>query len=96
MNPEFGRRAFNHYGIRRFHWEQKDEYGVYTDEYIYARGVDGNIINVSKDVIRNLLKRASMDQHSYICLLNMHSFTQTWLVPEIYTKDEINEMIYGT
>ncbi|KAF3535416.1 hypothetical protein F2Q69_00022952 [Brassica cretica] len=37
-----------------------------------------------------------MDEHSYICLPeHLRSFTQTKLVPEIYTKDEINEMLYG-
>ncbi|KAG5410664.1 hypothetical protein IGI04_006983 [Brassica rapa subsp. trilocularis] len=34
-----------------------------------------------------------MDEHSYICLPeHARSFTQTKLVPEIYTKDEINEI----
>ncbi|KAF3534176.1 hypothetical protein DY000_02040497 [Brassica cretica] len=36
-----------------------------------------------------------MDEHSYICLPeHERSFTHTKLVPEIYTKDEINEMLY--
>ncbi|KAF2535466.1 hypothetical protein F2Q68_00020619 [Brassica cretica] len=39
---------------------------------------------------------ASRDEPSYICLPeHASSFTQTKLVPEIYTKDEINEMFYG-
>ncbi|KAF3562351.1 hypothetical protein DY000_02015485 [Brassica cretica] len=43
-----------------------------------------------------LLERASKDQPAYICLPEHASqFTQTKLVPEIYTKDEINEMFYG-
>ena len=55
-----------------------------------------NIINVSKDAIRNLMERASRDEHNYICLPeHASSFTQTKLVPEIYTKDEINELFYG-
>ncbi|KAF2588630.1 hypothetical protein F2Q70_00038885 [Brassica cretica] len=46
--------------------------------------------------IRRLLERASRDEPSYICLPERASpFTQTKLVPEIYTKDEINEMFYG-
>ncbi|KAF2560082.1 hypothetical protein F2Q68_00015808 [Brassica cretica] len=94
--PEFGKGAYNRDGIRRFHWEQKDEYGVYIDEYEHARGVDGHIIHVSKDDIRNLLEIASMDEHIYICLPeHARSFTQTKLVLEIYTKDEINEILYG-
>ncbi|KAF2545707.1 hypothetical protein F2Q70_00021522 [Brassica cretica] len=59
--PEFGRRAFDLLGSRRFYWEEKDE-----------------------------------DEPSYICLPeHASSFTQTKLVSEIYTKDEINEMFYG-
>ncbi|KAF3529960.1 hypothetical protein DY000_02039607 [Brassica cretica] len=69
--PEFGKRAYDRDGIRRFHWEKKDEYGVYRDDQGHATDVDGHTI-----------------QHA-------SSFTQTMLVPEIYTKDEINEMFYG-
>ena len=37
-----------------------------------------------------------MDEHSYLCLPgHARLFTQTKLVPEIYSKDEINEMLYG-
>ena len=37
-----------------------------------------------------------MDEHSYLCLPgDARSLTQTKLVLEIYTKDEINEMLYG-
>ncbi|KAF2608445.1 hypothetical protein F2Q68_00044132 [Brassica cretica] len=67
-----------------------------TDDYGHARDVNEHIIRVSKDDIRSLMERASMDEHSYICLPeHARSFTQTKLVPEIYTKDEINEMFYG-
>ena len=91
--PEFGKRAYDLYGTRRFHWEEKDEYEVYRDHQGYARYVDGHIIHVSKDDIRKLMERASRDDHSYICLPeHASSLTQTKLVPEIYTKDEINEM----
>ncbi|KAF3513005.1 hypothetical protein F2Q69_00006081 [Brassica cretica] len=57
---------------------------------------DGHTIPVhTKDIIR-LLERASRDEPAYICLPeHASSFTQTQLVPEIYTKDEINEMFYG-
>ncbi|KAF3518140.1 hypothetical protein DY000_02059889 [Brassica cretica] len=80
----------------KFYWEAKDEYGVYSDDQGCARGMDGHVINVSKDDIRKLMERASRDEHSYICLPeHASSFTQTKLVPEIYTKDEITEMFYG-
>ncbi|KAF3586979.1 hypothetical protein F2Q69_00029453 [Brassica cretica] len=43
------------------------------------------------------MERASRDEHIYICLPeHASSFTQTKLVPEIYTKDEINEMLLTT
>ncbi|KAF3603104.1 hypothetical protein F2Q69_00035170 [Brassica cretica] len=42
------------------------------------------------------MERASRDENSYISLPeHASSFTHTKLVPEIYTKDEINEMFYG-
>ncbi|KAF3534152.1 hypothetical protein DY000_02039936 [Brassica cretica] len=94
--PRVWKKSLRSDGVRRFHWEQKGEYGVYRDEHGHARGVDGHIIHVSKDDIRNILERASMDEHSYICLpKHEKSFIQTKLVPEIYTKDEISEMLYG-
>ncbi|KAF3585149.1 hypothetical protein F2Q69_00029888 [Brassica cretica] len=94
--PEFGRRAFDLFGTRKLYWEENDEYGVYRDDQGCARDVDGHIINVSKDDIRKLMERALIDEHSYICLPeHASSFTQTKLVPEIYTKDEIDEMFYG-
>ncbi|KAF3537982.1 hypothetical protein F2Q69_00021424 [Brassica cretica] len=46
--PEFGTRALDLFGTRKFYWEEKDEYGVYRDDRGYARDVDGHIINVSK------------------------------------------------
>ncbi|WZZ88735.1 hypothetical protein YC2023_117314 [Brassica napus] len=30
--PEFGKRAYDLYGNRKFYWEEKDEYGVYRDD----------------------------------------------------------------
>ncbi|WZY94219.1 hypothetical protein YC2023_066548 [Brassica napus] len=94
--PEFGKRAYDHDGTRRFHWEEKDKYEVYRDDQGHARDVDGHIIHVSKDHIRRLMERASRDEHNYICLPeHARSFTQTKLVPKIYTKDENNEMFYG-
>uniref|UniRef100_M4F1F3 Uncharacterized protein n=1 Tax=Brassica campestris TaxID=3711 RepID=M4F1F3_BRACM len=70
---EFGRRAYDLYGHRKFDWEEKD----YTD-------------------IRRLLERASRDEPSYIYLPeHANLFKQTKLLPEIYTKYEINEMFYG-
>ena len=61
-----------------------------------SRDVHGHTIRVHNKDIRRLLERASRDEHNYICLPeHASSFTQTKLVPEIYTKDEINEMFYG-
>ncbi|KAF2532606.1 hypothetical protein F2Q70_00030439 [Brassica cretica] len=94
--PEFGRRAFDLFATRKFYWEEKDEYGIYRDDQGYARDVDGQTIRIHNKDIRRLLERASRDDPNYICLPeHASSFTQTKLVPEIYTKDEINEMFYG-
>ncbi|KAF3512960.1 hypothetical protein F2Q69_00007931 [Brassica cretica] len=94
--PEFCRRAFDSHGTRKFFWEEKDEYGVYRDEHGYDRDLDGNTIRLHNMDIRRVLERASRDEPSYICLPEHATlFTQTKLVPEIYTKDEINEMFYG-
>ncbi|KAG5375833.1 hypothetical protein IGI04_040429 [Brassica rapa subsp. trilocularis] len=76
--------------------EEKDEYGVYRDEHGYARDLDGNTIRLHNMDIRRVLERATRDEPSYICLPeHANLFTQTKLVPEIYTKDKINEMFYG-
>ncbi|KAG2312160.1 hypothetical protein Bca52824_023717 [Brassica carinata] len=93
--PEFGKRAFR-YGVRKLFWEQRDEYRVYRDENGFARGIDGDVIRISKDDIKKLLQRTSMDERSYICLLeHASSFKRRELVQETYTKDEINEMFTG-
>ena len=94
--PKFGRRAFDFFGTRRFYWEEKDEYGINKDDQGYARDIDGHTIRDHNNDIRRLLKRASRDEPNYICLLeHARSFSQTKLVPEIYTKDKINEMFSG-
>ncbi|KAF3550505.1 hypothetical protein DY000_02004289 [Brassica cretica] len=55
-----------------------------------------NNISVHNKEIRRLLERASREKPAYICLPeHASSFTQTKLVPEIYTKEVINEMFYG-
>ncbi|KAF3545505.1 hypothetical protein DY000_02006806 [Brassica cretica] len=76
-----------------------DECGIFRDPDGYARAINGRImttIRVHNKDIRRLLERASRDEPAYICLPeHASSFTQTKLVPEIYTKDEINEMFYG-
>ncbi|KAF2534172.1 hypothetical protein F2Q70_00029534 [Brassica cretica] len=94
--PEFGRRAVDFNGTRRFYWEEKDQYGVYKDDQGYTRDLYGSTISVHINDIKRLLERASKDEPAYICLPeHVSSFTQTKLVLEIYTKDEINEMFYG-
>ncbi|KAG5397634.1 hypothetical protein IGI04_019448 [Brassica rapa subsp. trilocularis] len=93
---ECGNRAFDRYGARKFTWEQRDEYGVYRDERGHARGLAGERIPVTKDDIRKLLERASLFEECHICLPeHATSFTLTRLAPELYTKDEIDEMVFG-
>ncbi|KAF3595758.1 hypothetical protein DY000_02020929 [Brassica cretica] len=71
----------NRFKKKKIYWEEKDEYGVYRDDQGCARDVDGHIINVSKEDIRKLMKRASRDEHSYICLPeHASSFIQTKLM----------------
>uniref|UniRef100_M4F5N2 Uncharacterized protein n=1 Tax=Brassica campestris TaxID=3711 RepID=M4F5N2_BRACM len=95
-NPKFSRRAFDLYGNSKFYLEEKDEYGIYRDDRKFARDLYGRTIPVHKKDIKRLLERASRDEPAYICLPEHASqFTQIKLVPEIYTKDEINEMFYG-
>ncbi|KAF3576058.1 hypothetical protein DY000_02030741 [Brassica cretica] len=75
---------------------EKVVYGVYRDDQRHARDLDGNTIRLHNTDIRSVLERASRDEPSYICFPeHANLFTQAKLVPEIYTKDEINEMFYG-
>ncbi|KAF3585164.1 hypothetical protein F2Q69_00029146 [Brassica cretica] len=93
---ECGNRAFDMYGARKFTWEQREEYGVYRDERGHARGAAGEMIPVTKDNIRKILERASLFEESHICLPeHATSFTLTRLAPELYTKEEIDEMVFG-
>ncbi|KAG5375337.1 hypothetical protein IGI04_039933 [Brassica rapa subsp. trilocularis] len=85
-----------HRSTGKFTWERRDEYGVYRDESGHALGVAGEMIPVTKDDIRKLLERASLFEESHICLPeHATSFKLTRLAPELYTKDEINEMVTG-
>ncbi|KAG5384236.1 hypothetical protein IGI04_035706 [Brassica rapa subsp. trilocularis] len=93
---ECGSRAFDMYGARKFTWEQRDEYGFYRDERGHARSAAGEMIPVTKDNIRKILERASLFEESHICLPeHATSFTPTRLEPELYTKEEIDEMVFG-
>ncbi|KAG5410836.1 hypothetical protein IGI04_007155 [Brassica rapa subsp. trilocularis] len=93
---ECGSRAFDMYGARKFTWEQRDEYGVYRDERGHARSTAGEMIPVTKDNIRKILERASLFEESHICLPEHATpFTPTRLEPELYTKEEIDEMVFG-
>ncbi|KAF3496492.1 hypothetical protein DY000_02052809 [Brassica cretica] len=69
---------------------------VSTHESGYARSVAGEMILVTKDNIKKIMERASLFEESHICLPeHATSFTPTKVAPEIYTKDEINEMVTG-
>ncbi|KAG5378157.1 hypothetical protein IGI04_025999 [Brassica rapa subsp. trilocularis] len=105
INPDLSRQPKGQASIdgttetsidRKVHLEQRDEYGVYRDECGHARGVAGEMIPVTKEDIRKLLERASLFEESHICLPeHATSFTLTRLAPELYTKDEIDEMVFG-
>ncbi|KAF2578441.1 hypothetical protein F2Q68_00004258 [Brassica cretica] len=67
-----------------------------TDESGHGRSVAGEMIPVTKDNIKKIMERASLLEESHICLPeHATSFRPTRLAPEIYTKDEINEMVTG-
>ncbi|KAF2545855.1 hypothetical protein F2Q70_00022235 [Brassica cretica] len=90
------KQKYRHPNRPRFYYEEKDEYGIYRDDQGFTRDIDGHTIRVHNNDIRRLLERASRDAPNYICRPeHARSFTQTKLVPEIYTKYEINEMFYG-
>ena len=79
---ECGRRAYDNFGARKFRWEQKDEYGVYREEYGLARSATGDMIPVTKDDIRKVLERASLFGEGSICLPEQAtSHTPTTLTP---------------
>ncbi|KAF3498148.1 hypothetical protein DY000_02052961 [Brassica cretica] len=65
-HPEFGRRAFDLFGAKKFYCEEKHEYGFYRDDQGYARDLEGYTIHVHNRDIRRLLERASRDKPSYI------------------------------
>ncbi|KAF3588898.1 hypothetical protein F2Q69_00030017 [Brassica cretica] len=90
------KQKYRHPNRPRFYYEEKDEYGIYRDDQGFTRDIDGHTIRGHNNDIRRLLERASRDAPNYICRPeHARSFTQTKLVPEIYTKYEINEMFYG-
>ncbi|KAF3582483.1 hypothetical protein DY000_02033097 [Brassica cretica] len=63
---EFGRRAYDLYGNRKFYWEEKGEYGVYRDDKEFARELDGRTIPFHNKDMRRLLERASRDEPAYM------------------------------
>ncbi|KAF3526777.1 hypothetical protein F2Q69_00045967 [Brassica cretica] len=74
---------------------REEEYGIYRDDREFSRDLDRHTIPAHNKDIRRLLERASRDEPAYICLPeHASSFTQTKLVLDIYTKDEINEIFY--
>lgn len=87
-----GQRVYDQNDKRMFHWEAKDEYGVYRNEHGYARAVDGRAILVSKEDIRAIVERATLHEHSYICLLK-HAEGYTTSIPEsdTYNKQKLIE-----
>ncbi|KAL0706236.1 hypothetical protein Bca4012_072662 [Brassica carinata] len=92
---EYGNRPYDHIARRRFHWERRDEYDIYGDEHGNARVVDGRIIHVSREDIREIMERAAMDGHTHICLPKYaEKFTKTMSDPEpdTYSRADIDDM----
>ncbi|KAF3589651.1 hypothetical protein F2Q69_00030381 [Brassica cretica] len=93
---DFGQRAYDSERRRIFHWEKNDEYGVYRDEHGFARAPDGRIIHVSREDIRDILKRATMYEETIICLLD-HAAKFTRILPDLrsYSKADIDDMVHN-
>ncbi|XP_056854786.1 uncharacterized protein LOC130504220 [Raphanus sativus] len=91
---EFGRRAFDSNGSRRFKWEAKDEFGVHRDEFGHARGVDGEIIPVTKEHIRRILERASIFHRGCLRLPEHTRLYHAYRPPPVpYSREEIDDMV---
>ena len=65
---DYGQRAYDHSGSIRFQWERRVEYKIYRDGHGNARSVDGRIIHVSREDIREIMERAAKDGDTHICL----------------------------
>ncbi|KAF2612661.1 hypothetical protein F2Q70_00012025 [Brassica cretica] len=77
-----------------FHWEKKDEYGVYRDEHGYARAPDRRIIHVSREDIRDILARATMYEAACICLPEqVEKFNR--ILPNLrsYSRADIDDIV---
>ncbi|KAF3568432.1 hypothetical protein DY000_02016670 [Brassica cretica] len=95
---EYGNRPYDHSARRRFHWDRRDEYDIYGDEHGNARVVDGRIIHVSREDIREIMERAAIDGHTHICLPKYaEKFTKTMSDPEpdTYSRADIDDMVHG-
>ncbi|KAF2601775.1 hypothetical protein F2Q70_00026239 [Brassica cretica] len=91
--PEFGRRAFDLFGTRKFYWEEKDEYGIYRDDQGYAKDVDGHTIRVHNKDIRRLLERDSRDEPKYASSSGMRKYIHHLYEVE---KNPIQNMSMGS
>ncbi|KAF3504932.1 hypothetical protein F2Q69_00042386 [Brassica cretica] len=64
--PEFGRRAFDLFGARKFYWDDKDEYGIYREDQGCARDIDRHIIDIyAKDEINEMFYGVCGGQEKY-------------------------------
>ncbi|KAF3541191.1 hypothetical protein F2Q69_00023317 [Brassica cretica] len=55
IRPEFGKKAYDRDGTRRFHWEENDEYGVYRDDQGHAR--EPQEMSTATYVFQNILEK---------------------------------------
>ena len=91
---EFGQRGYDPDIKSVFHWEKKDEYGVYRDEHGYARAPDRRIIHVSREDIRDILARATMYEAACICLPEqVEKFNR--ILPNLrsYSRADIDDIV---
>ena len=81
---EFGQRAYD------------SEYGVYRDELGFAKAPDGRIIHVSREDIRDIMKRATMYEEASICLPeHAEKFNRILPSQRSYSRADIDDMVHG-
>lgn len=95
-NLIYGTRAYDQNRRRKLCWKTHDEYGTHRNEHGNAQADNGRRIPMSSEDTNEILKRAKMDKQSTIDLPDYaDGYKQSRPEPELYKKDEINELLTG-
>ncbi|KAF3509399.1 hypothetical protein F2Q69_00005713 [Brassica cretica] len=73
-----------------------EEAGVLRDELGFAKAPDGRIIHVSREDIRDIMKRSTMYEEASICLPE-HAEKFNRILPSLrsYSRADIDDMVHG-